>query len=605
MIEWEAHTKSQNFVGPEGLCLNGVMFLGEAPGANEDRTGRPFVGDAGLQLEHTLALVRELDRKHELAALRRDFGIHNVVQHRPPNNWLEGAPWEREALDAGRTEWHSYVSRCRPKVIVPVGNVPLGEVLGHKRLGISEARGYVFDVQIAGHDCYVVPTFHPSYLLRGAKNLTSVHAWDITRALRITKEGWEFSKQDYLCDPSPQEARWWANRALACLGGETYLTVDIEKWPPPKYENLTRVGFALEPGRAMTVPFTPEYFDVIRDLYENTRSPYVVFWNADFDVQELRQVGLNLKVPVLDAMWMWHFIQSDIPKWDEKAKKLKSEGKKLGFVSPFYTSLREFKSISVQDPWRNATDCDAQITCAYGMREQLKREGRWNAFCRHWVQTQPILDKIGQAGLKINLAKREELSAWYSSELARVEAKIAEAVPPGLRPVVVRRKISRDGREGSGVPPAANVGDPTKVGKREGVWTVTSDGEWAVAFPFNVGSTKQLIAYVKFRGHRVQTSYKTGRETTDKDAVETLARRYPRDPLYGLIVESRQWRKRKDQYIDGVVPAADGRVRTRLNRTPSTWRFASKSYDEHSANLQNLPSRDEHAKRYREMFEAS
>jgi DNA polymerase len=122
-LDWTEYIRGRRFVGPEGSGRNGVLLLGEAPGAREDETGRPFVGDAGWQLEHTLALVRELDKKNEFLAARDDFAIHNVVQFRPPNNWLEGAPWERAATLHGAISLEETINRVRPRVIVPVGNV--------------------------------------------------------------------------------------------------------------------------------------------------------------------------------------------------------------------------------------------------------------------------------------------------------------------------------------------------------------------------------------------------------------------------------------------------------------------------------------------------
>ena len=126
-----------------------VMFIGEAPGFHEDKQGEPFVGAAG-QL-----LTRMLDEV--LGIARSDVYIANVIKCRPPGN---RDPQEDEIESC--TPWLvEQVSLIQPSVMVTLGNFATKFVL-NTTTGITRLRGQVFP----WHGRKVIPTFHPSYLLR-------------------------------------------------------------------------------------------------------------------------------------------------------------------------------------------------------------------------------------------------------------------------------------------------------------------------------------------------------------------------------------------------------------------------------------------------------
>ena len=142
------HTGRTNIVFGEGNPHASLMFAGEGPGADEDASGRPFVGAAG-QL---------LDRIIESIGLRReDVYIANVVKCRPPGN---RAP-ERDEATTCQPFLHRQIAAVSPKVIVVLGNTPLESLLGFKG-GITKLRGKFHEFK----GIPVMPTFHPAYLLR-------------------------------------------------------------------------------------------------------------------------------------------------------------------------------------------------------------------------------------------------------------------------------------------------------------------------------------------------------------------------------------------------------------------------------------------------------
>lgn len=132
----------------EGSPNAGLMCVGEAPGANEDATGRPFVGQAGQLLTKILAAI---DLKRE------DVFIANVLKHRPPGN-RNPLP---EEVDACRPYLVRQVELIRPKVIIAFGTFAAQTLLDTK-LTIGKLRGLVHRY----HGVPVIVTYHPAALLR-------------------------------------------------------------------------------------------------------------------------------------------------------------------------------------------------------------------------------------------------------------------------------------------------------------------------------------------------------------------------------------------------------------------------------------------------------
>jgi DNA polymerase len=138
----------RNLVFGEGNAAARLMFVGEAPGATEDETGRPFVGKAGELLTRIIAAMG-LDRK--------DVYIANAVKCRPPGN-RDPQP---EEIGACIGYLRAQVRTIRPKVIVALGRVA-AQALLEESLPIGRLRGTFRSFE----GIPVMPTFHPSYLLQ-------------------------------------------------------------------------------------------------------------------------------------------------------------------------------------------------------------------------------------------------------------------------------------------------------------------------------------------------------------------------------------------------------------------------------------------------------
>lgn len=177
-----------------------LVIVGEAPGANEVKQGRPFVGRSGQLLEKNLQAVG-IERASILVA--------NVFRYQPPKNKvdhffssLRGAKESGEAIDetlgrfASKYVLKKYAEEIRhlgktlqkekPKAIITLGRTPLWALTGLE--GILSLRGQTQDCRLA-QGIPVIPTFHPSYIIRGNWDCESLFAGDLKNAFKLTQMG--------------------------------------------------------------------------------------------------------------------------------------------------------------------------------------------------------------------------------------------------------------------------------------------------------------------------------------------------------------------------------------------------------------------------------
>jgi DNA polymerase len=135
-----------------------LMFVGEAPGAEEDRQGKPFVGRAGRLLDQLLSEVG-LDRM-------RDTFVANVLKSRPPGN-RDPQP---EEIDACRPYLETQIELIEPLVICTLGNFAT-KLLSGRPTGITRCCGQPQERELGGRPVTLYPLFHPAAALRTPKVL--------------------------------------------------------------------------------------------------------------------------------------------------------------------------------------------------------------------------------------------------------------------------------------------------------------------------------------------------------------------------------------------------------------------------------------------------
>ncbi len=154
-----------NLVFGDGTAAAGLMFIGEAPGESEDLQGIPFVGKAGQLLTKIIEAI---------GLNRQEVYIANICKCRPPNNRL---PLPEE-VQACLPYLMRQIEIIRPAIIVTLGNLSTQTML-QTMTGITKLRGHFVD----WNGALVMPTFHPSYLLRNPpakkevwEDMQAVHA---------------------------------------------------------------------------------------------------------------------------------------------------------------------------------------------------------------------------------------------------------------------------------------------------------------------------------------------------------------------------------------------------------------------------------------------
>ena len=161
------HETRTHTVFGEGDPAADLLFVGEGPGADEDRLGRPFVGRAGRLLDDII--------EKGMGLRREQVFIANVVKCRPPGN-RNPEPVE---VASCAPYLHAQIDLIRPKVIVALGKFAAQTLLESKS-PISRLRGRFFDCR----GIQLMPTFHPSYLLRRPEDKRL--AWeDIQQVMRL------------------------------------------------------------------------------------------------------------------------------------------------------------------------------------------------------------------------------------------------------------------------------------------------------------------------------------------------------------------------------------------------------------------------------------
>lgn len=135
-----------------GNADSDLIFVGEAPGAEEDRQGLPFVGRAGGLLTELL---------EDIGLKREDVFVANVLKCRPPGN-RDPQP---EEIDACRPYLEQQVGLIQPRVICTLGNFST-KLLTANQTGITKVRGVPQQHLIGGRFVHLLPLFHPAAGLR-------------------------------------------------------------------------------------------------------------------------------------------------------------------------------------------------------------------------------------------------------------------------------------------------------------------------------------------------------------------------------------------------------------------------------------------------------
>lgn len=328
--------------GATSVCIEGdgaldapIWILGEAPGADEDRLGRPFVGQSGK-------LIRTL--LNELGYDADQVRITNAVRCRPPAN---RKPTTEEQHICAEAFLYPEMAEHKPAFVIALGNEPL-RAMG--RSGITNHRGtpYKFDVKgtvtevktyktrppkevtrkgSVVHTTEVLPTFHPAYILRFPEHKPQLRA-DLAAFKSIIDQQHrnEYEEGNYV----PVTTVAGALEAYEALRGASTLAADIETYGfesglDPRNEGFRILSISFTPAAGSAYVFSVEhpitaalgerYIDLVRRICNRllTKVEKAVYHNGLFDVGVMKHHWDFRSVLTYDTMCGSHLLDENSP----------------------------------------------------------------------------------------------------------------------------------------------------------------------------------------------------------------------------------------------------------------------------------------------------
>lgn len=563
-------------VPPDGPLNAKVCFIGQAPGAEEDQYGKPFVGMAGQLLDRCLKAR---------GILRSEVLVNNVFAQRPPKNevayyyshYPDKLTWEGEEHLTRLKLWLQNLllernqGLARPNILVALGAESMYFLTGMSK--ITKYRGSVLPCTLVpGWKVYVM--FHPSYVNRlmnePEERLQGVKKAQQQNALPLFLMDLERVKMQ---SETPEIPRVERNFEVVSSVGEAVeklrgivpprVTVDIETIQTLKGPIIWCVGFGTGPEYAFTVPFirrgrliwTPQEEAVIwKEISEVFLNPGIEkdFHNGGYDLSILgRYYGLRVaNFTYGDTMWMH---QATFPYLLKGLDVLTS----IYTWEPYYKDDGKYwdgRRISDEAEYLyNCKDATTQFEVQYSAERRSKEQGMWGNYLRH-IKVMPSLLEMMIRGVRIDIEKKEKLGREFREKSGEASSII--------------RELSQIN---------TNPGSPDQL-------------------------QRLLYGYL---GLPIQYNHKTKKPTTDKDAINKLRKKVKEESDEGRILKAvsdfRKFDKLASTYAELQIEN-DGRVRTSYGFV-STFRLSSsESHFGGGGNLQNIPVRTEEGRMIRELF---
>lgn len=576
-------------IGPDGTGANGIWIVGDSPWIEEVRDGRPFVGASGRFLDSILS---------KRGLKREDFLIVNGgTWCKPPFLGMNDEPWKHpeteKALQQCRPYLDDLVEKGLPRVFIAAGNVALRRLTGFE--GVEENHSYILQTP---YDIPCIPTFHPSSLIQGNWNLTIAFILAIARAGECADGSFRATKVNIVEDPDPSYIVYPGNGDI-----ETPLMCDIETPKSLKGANeeeaeddpsytIERMGFSVTSWQGVSFPYSGDYIRRAKELIR--RAKVLLFWNKNYDLPRLKANGFTFHpdVTIIDAMWAWHWLYSDLPK-------------ALAFAAPFFYSGPPWKHLASQRPaYYNAMDNAVQMGIYQGVKKQLEADGRWDRFWNHCVKVDPIYVRMGGKGVKVDRMARATFMEALEVEAKKELIKVQELLPPKLIKVEESfKKLSLPKLEAKAMSKRLHnslvrieVKDAPAVLKDGGTVPTIGGGTlvrplYRRISPFNPNSRPDLINLMHELKVKVPKARGEDRESTEAKYLKRITKH----PIFRHCINYKQRVKLVSTYN---WPLDDeDRAHTTYGYNPSTWRSSSRN-----VNLGNIPKRFDLAKLFRRLL---
>lgn len=410
-----------------------ICIVGMAPGREELQEGRPFVGPSGDLLWSMAARA---------GFSRADAYILNTIAEWPEGK--DGSPTD-EQLDKYWAYFDTAMSLFTGRVVYVLGADAMRRVVGKD--GVLSWRGYLMPrstidlVKRVHHTVsyyktttkhhkkgepkiskvralvacplgpnveYVIPTLHPSSIIRTGFKSVPVLAYDTERAWRAANG--KLNDLNFNYEPYP----------INLTDDKESITVDIETtWSPGGQESfINRVGMANSVG-AWSAPWSVSCRDRCRAELGEVHDRTIVGHNLCFDIPKLEEIGVACVGPLFDTMLAAQILQPDILKG-------------LNGVASLYLDVERWKHLSDREPEKyNAHDAIATHYLYTVLKEALKEQGIYDHFVAHIMPALRVLMDMEREGLKVDEAGRREWVNALTHEQKAIESQF-NALYPGV-----------------------------------------------------------------------------------------------------------------------------------------------------------------------------
>lgn len=450
-------------VNGEGKYESKIWFIGEAPGAQEETSGRPFVGGAGTVLDGLL-------RKTGIS--RSNCYIDNIIQDRPKDNdfGIYYRDSKREEPTACLLEAHTriknLIKQYRPNLVVCLGNESLYALTGHK--GILNWRGSI----ISYDGVKIIPAIHPAMVMRDP-SLLPVAEMDFRR---ISEEAQtpkmpSIYNDNFIINPTYEQVIYYLRNILPT---KPILTVDIETIPD--MEQIMCIGFAWSVQDAICIPIffgqsnwwtKEEEVGIILEIRNLLFNPNIKFiaQNGQYDLTYLADKwGVKCKL-WMDTMLSFHECYSELRK-------------SLAFLTSIYSKRPYYKmdggkGKNPTEEWiYNCKDTCVTYECAMEIRKEMEE---FNVLHHYEMIPNRLIEPLGimqREGILVDVKRRKELDQELGKKIQELQARLNQAIGKELN-VNSTKQVKEFLYEDLRLPPIYGWG--TKDGKRAKVLSTDED----------------------------------------------------------------------------------------------------------------------------------
>lgn len=377
-----------------------ILIIGEAPGFEEDESRLPFQGEAGQLLNQGLSIAG-FDRN----AIR----VTNICNYRPNNNKFDLLldTWQ---LKEGIDEVTDYIARSRRlRWVVISGGKPLEYIL--KRRGIEKWRSST--VELSGINYYC--SYHPAAVIRD-RTLFGTFTFDLRKLYRYVTKGYVKPKNDFVIDPKGIDLEECLREIESYEG---IVSCDIEGVKGST--RLLCVGFGLSDSRSIVLGNSDfagnefVFWTAIKRILENPNIKKSFQNGFGYDIEVLRENGINVEGYVFDTMVAAHVLEPELPY-------------NLAYLTTIYTDRSYYKdkgrsAIPDDDDKGWGDKVDKKVIYEYNAEDdvtqkeitdkqikELTEYKLWDTF-NYKMSLIPVSQELSRAGMEIDKERKEVLRA--------------------------------------------------------------------------------------------------------------------------------------------------------------------------------------------------